>query len=58
MTQVEIAVSVALPPDEAFAWLSSFERAPQWQSGVVEARPSRRRRRERADLLHQPMTSR
>ena len=38
MTRVEIAVSVARPPEEAFAWLSNFEKAPQWQSGVVEAR--------------------
>ena len=37
MTWVEIAVSVARPPEEAFAWLSNFEKAPRWQSGVVEA---------------------
>ena len=37
MTRVEVAVTVARPPDEAFAWLSNFEKAPLWQSGVVEA---------------------
>ena len=38
MTRVEVAVTVARPPDEVFAWLSNFEKAPLWQSGVVEAR--------------------
>jgi uncharacterized membrane protein len=37
MTRVDIAVTVARPADEAFAWLSDFTKAPQWQSGVVEA---------------------
>ena len=37
MTRVEVAVTVARPPDEAFAWLSNFTKAPLWQSGVVEA---------------------
>ena len=37
MTRVKIAVQVARPPEEAFAWLSDFEKAPLWQSGVVEA---------------------
>jgi hypothetical protein len=37
VTHNEIAVRVARAPDEAFACLSSFEKAPLWQSGVVEA---------------------
>ena len=37
MTRVEVAVTVARPADVAFAWLSNFEKAPLWQSGVVEA---------------------
>ena len=37
MTRVEIAVTVARPPDEVFTWLTNFAKAPLWQSGVVEA---------------------
>lgn len=34
MTRVEVAVTVARPPDEAFAWLSNFE--------IIDYEPNRR----------------
>ena len=36
--QITSSVDIAASPEEVFAWLSDFERNPQWQGGMKSAR--------------------